>query len=37
MNTNLLTADGFPRADLDVAQSTILTSKTVWSLGGAMS
>lgn len=23
MNTSLLTSDGFPRADIDVAQSTI--------------
>ena len=26
MNTNLLTEDGFPRADLDIAQSTVAYS-----------
>lgn len=27
MNTRLLTADGFPRADIDVAQSTNVPSR----------
>ncbi|EFE37904.1 26S proteasome non-ATPase regulatory subunit Nas2, putative [Trichophyton verrucosum HKI 0517] len=32
MNTNLLTEDGFPRADLDIAQSTVAQSTSF--LGG---
>lgn len=35
MNTNLLTEDGFPRADLDIAQSTVAYSTS--SLGDLFS